>query len=909
MENTLRTADMEKQLRMQKESLSMLLNHMPAMTFSKDVETGAYLACNQAFADYANKETPKEVIGLTDFDLFEYSVAAHFTEDDRKALSMDQPYVVYEDVTDAVGNPRQFQTTKLKFYDPDGRVCLLGMSMDVTERERIKKERERVKAEYQKAVSSRAVYENIVTALSEDYFNLYYVDLKTDDYVEYGMRTEAGYHMTEQRGTDFFAESKKNAPRYIYKDDQKLFIDALEKETMIAEIEKHGVFIMQYRLLIQGEPAYVNLKAVRGGENDRYLIIGVNNIDSQVKDRILAQRAKEDRKTYLLFNALNNNLIVLYMVDEETDQFQEFIATREFERLGLDKKGTRFFQEAYEDSKRVVHPDDLELFHSQFTKDNILAAIEQDGIFVLDYRIMLEDRPIYIRLKAARYENDGKKTLIVGMLDEDAQIRREQKVTQDLSEARNLALVDGLTGAGNKYAYVEAEKIMNQRIVQGSVSEFSVVVFDLNDLKRINDRQGHEAGDKYIQDAYHLICTCFPDTSVFRIGGDEFTAILEGKDYSVQEKLLERFEKKVLLNVERKGAVVAFGCSRFNPHLDTNIQMVFERADAMMYQEKKLLKSLGKSSEEENAESQERVMGFGDVTLVNMRKHILIADDIDSNREILGDFLQKDYDILYAADGVEAMEILRSRKDEIAVVLLDMYMPNMSGRDVMNQMQVDKELMFIPVIFISIDLDAELDCLKLGAVDFIPKPYPDIDIIRARIARCIELSENRDLIRRTQTDKLTGLLNYDYFIRYVNRFDQHYKNVSFDAVVCNVNQFHAIVDQYGRQFTDLLLRTIGISLNQLARKESGIGCRREGDFFMLYWPHRDDYETILQEFLRDLFIEEELDGKVTLRFGVYSNAQREPDIEERFTCAKIAADSTVNDPQSIFGVYDNSHSS
>lgn len=121
------------------QSINSLLDNMPALTFSKDIETGRYLACNQAFAEYARRETPAEVIGLTDFEIFEEPVAAHFVEDDRKAFAMDEPYVFYEDVADAAGDPRQFQTTKLKFYDTVGRSCLLGMSMDVTETERARK--------------------------------------------------------------------------------------------------------------------------------------------------------------------------------------------------------------------------------------------------------------------------------------------------------------------------------------------------------------------------------------------------------------------------------------------------------------------------------------------------------------------------------------------------------------------------------------------------------------------------------------------------------------------------------------------------------------------------------------------------------------------------------------------------
>ncbi len=167
-------------------------------------------------------------------------------------------------------------------------------------------------------------------------------------------------------------------------------------------------------------------------------------------------------------------------------------------------------------------------------------------------------------------------------------------------------------------------------------------------------------------------------------------------------------------------------------------------------------------------------------------------------------------------------------------------MPKKNGREVIAEMQLDEDLMSIPVIFLTVDQDAELDCLRSGAMDFIPKPFPDIEIVKARIAKCIELSENRELIRYTERDKLTGLLNRDYFFRYVRRLDNIYKDTVLDAVACDVNHFHSAVKQYGRHFGDYVLRTVGDSIRKLARETGGISCRQDDDTFLLYCPHRDD---------------------------------------------------------------------
>ena len=106
---------------------------MPAITFSKDMKTGKYLACNMRFAEYADLKTTEEVVGLTDYDMFDEKTSRHFEETDRKAIEMDVPYEFYEEVYDAKGKRRDLRTTKLKFTDASGRACVLGMCVDVTE--------------------------------------------------------------------------------------------------------------------------------------------------------------------------------------------------------------------------------------------------------------------------------------------------------------------------------------------------------------------------------------------------------------------------------------------------------------------------------------------------------------------------------------------------------------------------------------------------------------------------------------------------------------------------------------------------------------------------------------------------------------------------------------------------------
>ena len=471
---------------------------------------------------------------------------------------------------------------------------------------------------------------------------------------------------------------------------------------------------------------------------------------------------------------------------------------------------------------------------------------------------------------------------------------------QNLSEARRMATIDSLTGIKNKHAYRQWEEDIDAEIKKGTQEPFAVAVCDINDLKTVNDMYGHKEGDACIRHACVKICDVFSHSPVFRIGGDEFAVILTGEDYFQRKRLMEQINDIPKDSSKiRIGETVSAGMSEYDPDKHTSLLCVFEEADKAMYERKQYLKEniLPKeNSAEEN-------MPYAYIPVIHTRKQILVVDDMEMNREIMGDLLKDEYDILYASDGAEALEVLRSHKNEVDLVLLDLQMPKMNGREVIAEMQVDEDLMLIPVIFLTVDQTAELDCLRSGAMDFIPKPYPDIEIVKARIAKCIELSEDRELIRYTERDKLTGLLNKDYFYRYVRRLDNIYKNGVLDAVVCDINQFHSAKKQYGRQFGDQVLRSIGGNIRKLARKTGGIGCRKDGDTFLLYCPHQDDYEQFFREFVSDVLEDEEATSNISLRFGVFADAQKEPDIEERFAKAELAADQVKDDTQKMYRFY------
>ena len=284
------------------------------------------------------------------------------------------------------------------------------------------------------------------------------------------------------------------------------------------------------------------------------------------------------------------------------------------------------------------------------------------------------------------------------------------------------------------------------------------------------------------------------------------------------------------------------------------------------------------------------------------KRRILIVEDEEINREILGLYLQEDYDLAFAETGAEALKQIEEDVETLSLVLMDLNLPDMKGVDILRRLKSDARTVMLPVIVMTADQDAEVECLTLGAIDFIPKPYPQQKVVLARILRTIELSEDRDIIRWTERDALTGLYNREYFYRYSAQFDAHHKDTETDAIVLDINHFHLINERYGRTAGDDVLKKIAQKLLEAVQESGGIVCRKEGDTFLIYCPHRSDYT----ELLRSTSVEVGESSRVRLRMGVYSEVDKQIDMERRFDRAKLAADTVRGSFTRSIAIYDNS---
>ena len=255
---------------------------------------------------------------------------------------------------------------------------------------------------------------------------------------------------------------------------------------------------------------------------------------------------------------------------------------------------------------------------------------------------------------------------------------------------------------------------------------------------------------------------------------------------------------------------------------------------------------------------------------LSLRRKVLVVDDELINRELLGNIISSDYEVLYATDGIEAMNLIHKHEQTLSLIMLDLLMPNKDGYEVLHDLQESVTLMRIPVIVLTSEKSAEVKSLELGAADFISKPYDMPEVILARVRRSIQLAESYAMINRTEHDSLTGLYNHEYFMEYCDQYNRFFPHLQTDCIMLNVNKFHLINELHGREYGDKILKSIASYIRGLSIKLNGIVGRRGDDSFLMYLPHQNDYSNYITE-LETHIHKDAPNARISLRIGICEN--------------------------------------
>ncbi len=281
----------------------------------------------------------------------------------------------------------------------------------------------------------------------------------------------------------------------------------------------------------------------------------------------------------------------LYYVEIKTGHYTEFLPTHLFADLQIPEQGDDFFELNKRYINKSVHPGDLEFALRSNDKETVLENLSRSNTYSVILRLIINGKIVHVRHIYIMCEDGEHIMLCLENIEEDFQEKEEHN--KNLQSAQLMARRDELTGIKNRNAFLEHSEIVEEKIRMGEKNyRVGIVMCDVNDLKLLNDTRGHSFGDEAIQRTSRIICDIYKHSPVFRVGGDEFVVVLTGNDYQHRVELLEKLRDESLANQKaRSGPVIASGMAVYESDTDNTIADVLKRADDLMYENKKMLKS------------------------------------------------------------------------------------------------------------------------------------------------------------------------------------------------------------------------------------------------------------------------------------------------------------------------------
>ena len=405
---------------------------------------------------------------------------------------------------------------------------------------------------------------------------------------------------------------------------------------------------------------------------------------------------------------------------------------------------------------------------------------------------------------------------LVNKLDGDILINedgRDEMLKKLIRYDRELYM-DALTGAYNRRYY--EDQLKQTEMVAG------VAMIDLDDFKLHNDTYGHNAGDLVLETVVNVIRNSIRRTDVLvRFGGDEFLLVMP-------DILEASFQKKLKQIQNEIHAAEVPGYSQLQVSVSIGgvlsthgtIEDAIHKADQCMYQAK-----TSKNMVVTESDLQHETQNITNPSATHKYK-ILIVDDSEMNREILSSILGDEFDILEAADGKECISVIRKYGRDIALVLLDIVMPEMDGFEVLEFMNKHEWIDDIPVIMISSEDSAASvkKAYEMGVSDYINRPF-DVEVVHRRVFNTIKLyAKQRRLIALITNQVYEKEKNNRILIEILSQIVE-FRNGESGRHVLNVNiitgilleQLTQITDKNNISWSDRLIITTAASLHDIGK--------------------------------------------------------------------------------------------
>ena len=290
-----------------------------------------------------------------------------------------------------------------------------------------------------------------------------------------------------------------------------------------------------------------------------------------------------------------------------------------------------------------------------------------------------------------------------------------------------------------------------------------------------------------------------------------------------------------------------------------------------------------------------------------VKKTILIVEDQEISRIQLKEIFAKDYNILEAEDGFEAMKILEKEKytQRVYLVILDLIMPKMSGFEVLENMKNDLVFSEIPVIVVTSrnDVESEIEALNKGASDLIIKPY-NPRVVYYRVVNAInkrELSEDRlenvlqkeqsfvnsELSYKSTHDELTGIANRISFYEKTKLLLKQNPQKKFILVRTNIERFKVINDLFGTTVGDIILKDVANVIQSIFSDKGTFGRLGSDHFAVCFDSELITIDRIRKE-IDEAIQSHNLNYTLQVNLGVYEITDKNIPVDQMCDRANLA---------------------
>ncbi len=258
------------------------------------------------------------------------------------------------------------------------------------------------------------------------------------------------------------------------------------------------------------------------------------------------------------------------------------------------------------------------------------------------------------------------------------------------------------------------------------------------------------------------------------------------------------------------------------------------------------------------------------------RPKILIIDDDRRYLKSLEALLSAHYEVIADSESLNTLGIAMNQHPYL--ILLDLNMENIDGYQVIRELKQNLETADIPVIVVtgSHESEDETLCLRIGAVDYITKPY-NPEIVKARVHTHVELKRQKELLKTlSYQDGLTGIANRRHFDDTLIREHRRCWRAAMplSTLMIDIDFFKKYNDIYGHLTGDDCLKLVARTMQEQLNRSGDLLARYGGEEFVCVLPDTDlEGARMIAEKLRSAVIDQKIpheagiDGLVTISIG------------------------------------------